>query len=103
MELPSNWQGATPVSDILSVEFQLLMFDRVRTLLVSNALPPTPPIYELLWRYLTVNDHALAYAVDLAISRRALDATKATALHRKHCTTSARDRDRPAATALQPG
>ncbi len=85
MELPRNWQGATPIDDFMSMEMQLIMFDRVRDLLVLNALPPTPPIYELLWRYLTVNHHELAYAVDLAMTTHTLDPAKATALHQAHC------------------
>lgn len=85
MELPRNWQGATPVDDLMSLEMQLLMFDRIRDLLILNALPPTPPIYDLLWRYLTVNHHELAYAVDLAMTTHSFDAAKAIKLHDTHC------------------
>lgn len=67
------------------------MFDRVRALMVSNRLPATPPIYELLWRYLTDDNHALAHAVDLAIVTQTLDAARATALHGAHCSKHPRE------------
>ncbi|GEM_PF-1862679 len=85
MDLPRNWRGATPAAADLAVELEAVMFDRVRALMVSNRLPATPPIYELLWRYLTEDDHALAHAVDLAIITQTLDAQRATTLHRTHC------------------
>lgn len=85
MDLPRNWEGASPINETLSIELQLVMFDRVRAFLVLHHLPASPTVYDLLWRYLTVNHHALAYDVDVAMATFSFDAAKAAALHKRHC------------------
>ena len=85
MDQPREWHGATPADDDIAGELELLVFDRIRALLVQTALPSTPPIYDLLWRYLDDGNHALSRAVDLALMTRTLNLRLAMALHQTHC------------------
>ncbi len=64
---------------------RLQKFDQIRAMLVTTALPPTPVIYDMFWRYLDDRNHALSRAVDLALMTGSLDQRLATALHRTHC------------------
>ena len=43
-------------------------FDQIRAMLISHALPPEPPVYDLLWRYVRDENHDLSLAVDRAIA-----------------------------------
>ena len=64
---------------------ELVRFDRIRDLLIATNLPATPPVYELLWRYVVDDNHDLSRAVDFAIATRALDLRMAMTLHGVHC------------------
>lgn len=46
----------------------LAWFDQIRALLVQTGLPPEPPVYDLLWRYVRDEDHELSLAIDKALA-----------------------------------
>ncbi len=68
-----------------AAEVALQWFDQIRGLLVTTALPPQPDVYDLLWRYVRDDDHALSLAVDTAIALGGFDLAAVAALRRAHC------------------
>ncbi len=59
-------------------------FDQIRALMLQNALPPEPPVYELLWRYVRDEDHELSLAIDRAIAGKALTLDMINELRARH-------------------
>ncbi|WP_188945993.1 GGDEF domain-containing protein, partial [Polymorphobacter multimanifer] len=51
----------------------LAWFDQVRAHCVMHDLPPEPPVYDLLWRYVRDENHDLSLAVDRAIAAGGFD------------------------------
>ncbi len=64
---------------------RLLLFDRVRDLLVETGLPPDTPVFDLLLRHVEGDDPILSAAVAAALASRSLDMTAVAALRRAHC------------------
>ncbi|WP_310498853.1 GGDEF domain-containing protein [Sandarakinorhabdus sp.] len=62
----------------------MVWFDQIRNLLVRALLPPEPPVYELLWRYVRDEDHELSLAVDRAMAENALTPETIAALRHKY-------------------
>ncbi|MGI4878107.1 MAG: hypothetical protein ACRYG4_11555 [Janthinobacterium lividum] len=93
--------GMTPENRVAGVEEPPLMrFDRIRALLVLTRLPPQPEVYDLFWRCLGGDDHALGVALDAAIVEQTLDlAAVATMRSTDFSSTSAAN----AAMATPPG
>lgn len=63
----------------------LQWFDQIRAMLVLTRLPPQPDVYDLLWRYVRDEDHALSLAVDTAIALGGLGLAGVATLRRAHC------------------
>lgn len=63
----------------------LAWFDQIRPLLLSTGLPALPEVYDLLWRYVRDDDHALSLAIDTAITLGQLDLARVAVLRREHC------------------
>ncbi len=63
----------------------LAYFDQIRAVLAATALPPEPPVYDLLWRYVRDEDHALSLGIDAALASGRLDMAAIAALRRAHC------------------
>jgi diguanylate cyclase len=60
-----------PVSveaSIVASTAALLWFDQIRALVLAHELPPEPPVYDLLWRYVRDESPALTRAVDEAVA-----------------------------------
>lgn len=75
----------TPESRVAEAEEAPLMrFDRIRALLVLTRLPPQPEVYDLFWRCLGGDDHALGIALDAAIVEQTLDLAAVTAMRATH-------------------
>ena len=80
--------GATTADDRLSGALghpQLLVFDRLRDLLVSTGLPPEPEVYDLFWRYLGGLEHAVTRGLDDALAAGTIDMATVKQLRRDHC------------------
>jgi len=63
---------------------RLLLYDRVRHLLVETGLPPETPTFDLLMRHAEGDDPVLSAAVEAALAE-GLDAAGVLALRRAHC------------------
>ncbi|OYU14055.1 MAG: hypothetical protein CFE37_12820 [Alphaproteobacteria bacterium PA4] len=63
----------------------LVHFDAIRSLLMLTRLPPVPDVYDLLWRYVRDENHALSLAVERAILVESLDLACVADLRRQHC------------------
>ena len=48
-------------------------FDQIRAMVITHALPPEPPVYDLLWRYVRDENHDLSLAIDRAIAAETFD------------------------------
>ncbi len=80
---PAGLAGAGAGS---AAESQALQwFDQIRGLLVLTRLPPQPEVYDLFWRYVRDEDHALSLAVDTAIALGGLTLAGVATLRRAHC------------------
>ena len=64
---------------------RLLLFDRVRDLLVATGLPPDTAVFDLLLRHVEGDDPVLSLAIDAALAAGSLDMAAVTALRRAHC------------------
>ena len=64
---------------------RLLLFDRVRDLLVATGLPPETPVFDLLMRYVEGDDDMLSADVDALLASGGLDMAAVDALRRRHC------------------
>jgi len=51
----------------------LTWFDQIRGLIVAHCLPPEPPVYDLLWRYVRDESHDLSLAIERAIAAEAFN------------------------------
>ncbi|WP_439534136.1 diguanylate cyclase [Polymorphobacter sp.] len=51
----------------------LAWFDQIRSFLIAQDLPPEPPVYDVLWRYVRDENHDLSLAIDRVIADRQLD------------------------------
>ncbi|KAB7646507.1 GGDEF domain-containing protein [Polymorphobacter fuscus] len=71
-------------------------FSEIGTLLLAHRLPPVPDVYDLLWRYVRDDYHALSLGVDRAIADGIFDLAAVSELRRAHCG----DLDASAVTAL---
>jgi diguanylate cyclase len=60
-------------------------FTQIGTMLVAHRLPPLPDVYELLWRYVRDEDHALSLAVDRAIAAGDFNLGTIAELRQAHC------------------
>lgn len=75
----------TPENCVAEVdEPPLMRFDRIRALLVLTRLPPQPEVYELFWRCLGGDDHALGVALDAAIIEQTLDLAAVATMRATH-------------------
>ncbi len=63
----------------------LVHYDAIRALLAATGLAAEPPVYDLLWRYVRDEDHALSLALDTAIAAGSLDMAMVAMLRRAHC------------------
>lgn len=80
--------GATTADDRLGGALghpQLLLFDRLRDLLVRTGLPPEPDVYDLFWRYLGGLEHAITRALDEALAAGPVDMAAVRQMRRDHC------------------
>ncbi|OYQ26067.1 hypothetical protein CHU93_12830 [Sandarakinorhabdus cyanobacteriorum] len=59
-------------------------FDKVRAMLVRTGLPPEPPVYDVLWRYVRDDDHDLSLAIDKAIAGDGLTISTLMTLRETH-------------------
>ncbi len=62
----------------------LAWFDQIRGLAMAHDLPPEPPVYDLLWRYVRDENHDLSLAVDRAIATETLNLPTVIDLRIKH-------------------
>lgn len=62
----------------------LAWFDQIRALVLAHDLPPEPPIYDLLWRYVRDEHHDLSLAVDRAIATDSFNLPAIMELRLKH-------------------
>ena len=60
-------------------------FSQIGTLLLAHDLPPVPDVYDLLWRYVRDDDHALSLAIDRAITQGQFGLATVGDLRRAHC------------------
>lgn len=80
--------GAAAADDRLSGALghpQLLLFDRLRDLLVTTGLPPEPDVYDLLWRYIGGLEHAVTRGLDAALAAGPVTLATVKQLRRDHC------------------
>ncbi len=68
-----------------AADTEMAWFDQVRAQLARTGLPPLPPIYEILWRYVHDDCHELSYALEAAMAHGRLDSAAALALHAAYC------------------
>jgi diguanylate cyclase len=60
-------------------------FSQIGVLLVAHRLPPVPDVYDLFWRYVRDEDHALSLAIERLIALEQLDLAGVADLRRAHC------------------
>lgn len=60
-------------------------FSQIGTMLLGHDLPPVPAVYDVLWRYVRDDDHALSLSVDRAIARGQFNLAAIGDLRRAHC------------------
>ncbi len=59
-------------------------FDQIRALLLKTGLPPEPPVYDVLWRYVRDEDHDLSLAIDKAMAGEGLTLSLLMTLRETH-------------------
>lgn len=64
---------------------RMLLFDRVRDILLATGLSPETPVYDLLMRHVEGDDPVLSAAVDAALALGTLDMRGVEGLRRAYC------------------